>query len=215
VSCTGSETFVVDPQGINARSLRGIGRSSLALFGVAATQLDLAALDKFVADDAVIGLPDGTFTSKNDPRLREFNRSFRFAPGVDVNTIVDVSSQILFLFLGRKCFGGPVHGLCDGHTLSELKGVVACLMLQTRSTFHQSQLIAACTLRGSQCSMRVREHVSEGNLTSQCFWKNALPFWLYYFWKDNLDQRCLGYMGQENVLGKLGAISSRKCGRRS
>jgi hypothetical protein len=121
VSRAGSESFVVDPQGINARSLRGIGRSSLAL-SIAATQLDFVAFDKFVADDAVFYLPDGTVHSKNDPQLRDFNLSFRFAPGVDVNTISDVSSlsltyascwRLLFLFLWVPSDGGVLADLCN------------------------------------------------------------------------------------------------------
>ncbi|GAQ86837.1 hypothetical protein KFL_003150020 [Klebsormidium nitens] len=109
--CTkGAETFTVDAAGANARALRGVGQSSLAL-AIGAVNRDFATFDKYVANDATFvqppGAPSAGQTVPNfDPALEAFNRPFEFAPGIDVNANIDVSR---FGFLGGDPLSVFVH----------------------------------------------------------------------------------------------------------
>lgn len=110
LSCVkGSGKFEVDqPNGIVARSLRGIG-TSLQSIQIAATQLDLATFAKFLDPGVTFFLSDGVPRTAGDPVLVAFLLNpavFTYAPGVDVHSIFEVSN---YQFLGGSPTSASLH----------------------------------------------------------------------------------------------------------
>ncbi|GAQ85331.1 hypothetical protein KFL_002300030 [Klebsormidium nitens] len=91
LSCTkGQETFQVDEAGILARSLRGIGASSLGLIS-GIIDGDLTVVTKFVEPNAIFDLP-GLGPTPIGPAVFAFAaQEFVFPPGADKSAVFQLS----------------------------------------------------------------------------------------------------------------------------